>query len=529
MKCYNCGCTLSEDDFCTACGADVRNFKKIMRLSNRYYNEGLEKARVRDLTGAVASLRLSLKCNKNNVQARNLLGLVYFETGEIVPALSEWILSKNIRAKKNIADDFLSEIQNNQSKLNSYDALIRKYNQACSYAKHDDLDLAVIQLKAVVAKNPGFMRAMELLSLIYIHNEEWSKARKCAERGLKIDAGNTTLKTYLKEADKRIAEKENATGKRHPRKKEEAISYQSGNETIIQPLNDSGGAGGQTIINILIGLLAGAALMWFLVLPARIQVARNEINEQLKEVSEELTSRTADMDDLNKRIEALQEESKGYQDSLQEYTGNEGVISDYNALIAAAQSYIEDPDDALKAVESLDKIKNPGSTGLSDEFRTLYDYLNSNVSEKAAEQYLKSGITKYNDSDYTGAIDDLTESYELNKESDQALYYLAQSYLKNDNPDKATELFNQLISNFPDSEFKGRAEKYVDQGVEDNENASLNAPENTGELSPADQAALQAALAAAAQAQAEQAAQAAGQPAVQPAAQPAVVPEQLPQ
>ncbi|MBQ6967812.1 MAG: hypothetical protein IJP84_07910, partial [Lachnospiraceae bacterium] len=142
MKCYNCGCTLSEDDFCTACGADVRNFKKIMRLSNRYYNEGLEKARVRDLTGAVASLRLSLKCNKNNVQARNLLGLVYFETGEIVPALSEWILSKNIRAKKNIADDFLSEIQNNQYKLNSYDALIRKYNQACSYAKHDDLDLA---------------------------------------------------------------------------------------------------------------------------------------------------------------------------------------------------------------------------------------------------------------------------------------------------------------------------------------------------------------------------------------------------
>ena len=82
MKCYNCGCTLSEDDFCTACGADVRTYKRIVRLSNRYYNEGLEKARVRDLTGAAASLKLSLKCNKNNVQARNLLGLVFFETGE---------------------------------------------------------------------------------------------------------------------------------------------------------------------------------------------------------------------------------------------------------------------------------------------------------------------------------------------------------------------------------------------------------------------------------------------------------------
>ena len=64
----------------------------------------------------------------------------------------------------------------------------------------------------------------------------------------------------------------------------------------------------------------------------------------------------------------------------------------------------------------------------------------------------------------------------------------------------------------------------MDQGVEDNENASLNAPEGTNELSPADQAALQAALAAAAQAQAEQAAQAAGQTEGQ-----VVLPEQLPQ
>ncbi len=509
MKCYNCGCTLSEDDFCTACGADVKTYKRIRRLSNLYYNEGLKKARVRDLTGAIDSLSLSLKYYKNNVQSRNLLGLVYFETGEIVSALSEWIISKNIRPKKNIADDFLADIQNNQAKLNAFDSLIRKYNQAVSYAKHDDLDLAVIQLKAVVSKNPGFMRAMELLTLIYINNEEWAKARKCAERGLKIDAGNLNLKTYLREADKRIAEKENASGRRHPKKREEAISYQSGNETIIQPLNESGGAGGQTIINILIGIAAGAALMWFLVLPARIQTARNEINGQLKEVSEELTSKAADMDDLNKRIEALQDENKGYQDALQDYTGSDGILNDYDALISAAKSYIDDPEDAMSAAESLEKIEDPMDKNLSEEFRVLYDQLNSSVSAKAAEQYLKTGIDKYNDGNYDGAIDDLTEAYSLNKESDQALYYLAQGYLKNDNPDKATELFNQLVASFPDSEYKSKAERYLSQGVEDNEDASLTAPGDTADTSQADQAALQAALAAAAQAQAAEAARAA--------------------
>ena len=509
MKCYNCGCTLSEDDFCTACGADTKTFKRIVRLSNHYYNEGLSKARVRDLTGAAASLKLSLKCNKNNIQARNLLGLVYFETGETVNALSEWIISKNIRPKKNIADDFLNDIQNNQAKLGNIDSLIRKYNQALSYAQHDDLDLAVIQLKAVVAKNPNFMRAMELLALIYVNNEEWNKAKKVAERGLKIDAGNTTLQTYLKEADNRIMEKENVSGRKSRKQKEEAISYTSGNETIIQPLNDSAGPGGQTIINIIIGLVIGAALMWFLILPARIQMARNDINNELRDVSEQLTAKNADMDDLNKRIEALQEENKGFEDRIAEYTGDDGVMEDYNNLISAAESYIKDPEDALSAANYLEKIQNAEGSDVSSEFKSLYEYLNSNVSSKAAEQYLKKGVDKYNDGDYENAINDLNEAFTLNPKSDQALYYLAQSYLKSDDQDKAVELFNQLITSFPDSEYKDKAERYVSQGEEDNEDATVRTTDDTTaaqDTSAAEQAALQAALQAAAQAQSEAAA-----------------------
>ncbi len=81
MICYNCGCRLSEHDFCTSCGADVALYKRIIFMSNRFYNEGLEKATVRDLSGAIVSLRQSLKLNKNNIDARNLLGLVYFGMG----------------------------------------------------------------------------------------------------------------------------------------------------------------------------------------------------------------------------------------------------------------------------------------------------------------------------------------------------------------------------------------------------------------------------------------------------------------
>lgn len=76
-------------------------------MSNMYYNDGLAKAQVRDLSGAIISLKLCLKYNKQHMMARNLLGLVYFEIGETVAALSQWILSTNLQPEKNIAEDYI--------------------------------------------------------------------------------------------------------------------------------------------------------------------------------------------------------------------------------------------------------------------------------------------------------------------------------------------------------------------------------------------------------------------------------------
>ena len=178
MICFHCGCHLSEHDFCTACGADVSLYKKIIYVSNMYYNEGLENAGVRDLTGAISSLRQSLKFNKNNIEARNLLGLVYFVMGDVVAAFSEWVINKNLRADKNIADDYINMIQANASRLDSINQTIKKYNQALMYCVQDSKDLAVIQLKKVLSLNPKFVRAHQLLALLYMDAEEWERAQK---------------------------------------------------------------------------------------------------------------------------------------------------------------------------------------------------------------------------------------------------------------------------------------------------------------------------------------------------------------
>lgn len=54
--------------------------KKIMYQSNSWYNDGLRKAQVRDMSGAIVSLQQSLQYNRENIAARNLLGLVYYSS-----------------------------------------------------------------------------------------------------------------------------------------------------------------------------------------------------------------------------------------------------------------------------------------------------------------------------------------------------------------------------------------------------------------------------------------------------------------
>ena len=107
-----------------------------------YYNLGLDKAEIRDLSGAIDMLRRSLKFNKYNIHARNLLGLVYFETGEAVAALSEWIISKNIMPENNVATEYIATLQAEQAKLDMINQTIKKYNSALKCCRENNEDVA---------------------------------------------------------------------------------------------------------------------------------------------------------------------------------------------------------------------------------------------------------------------------------------------------------------------------------------------------------------------------------------------------
>lgn len=457
MICYNCGCRLSEKNFCTGCGADVTLYKQIMYASNRFYNEGLEKAQVRDLSGAIHCLRESLKLNKNHIDARNLLGLVYFERGEVVAALSEWVISKNIRSEKNIADDYINMIQNNPGRLETFNQTVKKYNQALAYCQQDSLDLAIIQLKKVLSMNPRFLQAHQLLSLLYINSQEWEKAKKELDKCLRIDTNNTTTLRYMKEVEAMMPSEEE-----RGKKKKEAIVYQSGNDTVIQPVGKKDNVGFHTVLNIILGIVIGVGIAWFLVLPARVQNAQSKAQAEKNAISEQLDAKAVEVADLTRQIEALQQEKDSLNSSLSEAQGVNVAVIASDELIEAAIMYINKTGDEMEIADVMERITDEYlESDASENFKALYQTLIDEIGPTAAKNYYNVGYEAFRTEEYETAIENLEKAYKYEPENGEALFNLGNAYYKSGDTASAISIYKQVIEKFPDTEKARKSENYI--------------------------------------------------------------------
>ncbi len=457
MYCFNCGCLLSEKNFCTSCGADVGLYKKIMYAANRFYNDGLDKAKVRDLSGAVLSLRQCLKLDRCHIDARNLLGLVYFERGEVVAALSQWIISKNTRSEKNIANDYINMLHDNPGRLEAYNQTIKKYNMALTYCRQDSLDLAVIQLKKVISMNSRFVQARQLLALLYMNSQEWEKAKKELEKAHSIDANNTMTLRYLKEVDEMMPAEEE-----HARKRKEAIVYQSGNDTVIQPLGKKDRSWLQTLVNMLIGVVIGVGIAWFLVLPARIQQAQEEVNARYKAVSEQLDAKNVQVNELTTQINELTQEKDSLSSSLSAAQADRVQIQANTELIEAVLIHMNGTGDEMAVADALEKIdREYMQNEATESFKALYDALKGSVGKVVARKSYDAGYAAFRAEEYDTAITNLERAYAYDPTNGEALYNLGNSYNKLGDLDKAVEIYEQVIALFPGTQKARKSEGYI--------------------------------------------------------------------
>lgn len=439
MKCFNCGADLKDSEYCSQCGADVKLYSRMLKLSNAYYNEGLEKAKVRDLSGAVLALRESLKINKKNTNARNLLGLVYYEMGMAVEALTQWIISRSFQSSKNIADEYIESIQNNPARLDTVNTSLRKYNQALVYCQQGSYDLAIIQLKKVLSVNGKLLDAHLLLALLYMKVENYARARNEIKKVLAVDCNNTQALRYLKELNRE-------TDKDQPKEEEknkDYIAYTRDNETIIQPVGVKDNSGFHAILNVVIGLVIGVAVMGLLIMPALQSKKSGELNKAVAEYSDQVDAKSATLDSLKQENESLKQQAE---EATKAASDAADKVSSYEELLKAYASY--STGDSAAALQELEAINQDT---LSDDAKTLYSSVFSEVGVTAVNDLYKTGYAAYEKGDYDTAIADLGKCYELDNTQGDALYFLARSYHKSGDTENAKIYYQKVIEEFPNT------------------------------------------------------------------------------
>ncbi len=456
MICYRCGQDVGDAKRCPNCGADLTVFWKVRRISNYYYNLGLQQAEVRNLSGAVESLKNSLKFNKYNIAARNLLGLVFHEMGETVAALSEWVISQSYQPDDNLANGYLDEIQKNRGQLDTINQTIKKYNQALHYCQQDSRDLAIIQLKKVLSMNPKLIKGHQLLALLYLQDGKLELAKKSLRNAGKIDANNTTTLRYLKEVNTQLKEK---SPSKKP-KDDDLISYQSGNETIIMPKRFKESSLGSMLAYIVTGLIVGAAVTAFLIVPNVKNQAKEDAKQQILEASDTISSNGQTIKDLEQQVSDLQAQ-------LDEEANNNEKVADqiktYERLLNAYVSYTAD--DVIAAGQALDKVN---TSYLSKKAKSIYKDLNDEVRSQYLDKLYQEGYGYYQRGKYEDAITDLQKivDEEEDFQDGSAAYYLAQSYRKNGDLDSAKPYYQYVIDKHPGTERARTSQNYVDAQAE---------------------------------------------------------------
>lgn len=463
MNCMNCGAVLNKSSYCPSCGFDVKVQKKIWQLSNMYYNQGLEKAEIRDLSGAIDLLKRSLKFNKLNIDARNLLGLVYFETGEAVAALSEWVISKNIMPENNIASRYIELLQENANKLDIINQTIKKYNDCLRNCRTGSEDVAVIQLKKILNQNPKLIKGYHLLALIYLKQEEYERARKILKKAIKIDKTNSTTLRFLKEVDEQTGTKTNLEARRWgfsgrdktEKARNEAIAYITENDVVVQPPAFRESSLAATLLNIGVGFAVGACLVWFLFIPANTQRINREANERIVSYSNTMASQTAEMSELKEQIAASEETVASAQQQIEQ--ANTQTIS-YENLIKAYASYQNGNYTAAANV-----MANVQPDLLSVDAKEIYDSIYSNIKATILKSLKAEAEIAFYAKDYAKAIETYTKALEMNDSDYDVLNFLAHSYRLDEQYDKAVEVFQMIVEKFPGKRAKS-AQKYIDNG-----------------------------------------------------------------
>ncbi|MBO6119605.1 MAG: tetratricopeptide repeat protein [Lachnospiraceae bacterium] len=424
--------------------------REFRQISNRFYNVALDRAEKRDLFGATLLLKKSLSFNAKNVNARNLLALIFYEEGAITEAIVQWFASKDIfKNEVNPANEYLRKVQDDEN-TNNYFESVRLYNMAIDDIESDKNDLAMMKLNRAVELNDHNVKAMFLLSILYLKLQDHIKAGHYLLKCQKIDNGNVHINEHMDYVIKNTKK-----GEVKEKRIEKVYSFKKlESDDAILPRKYIKLSENQKVIFILIGIIIGALSNSLIMQPtsngssslaSENQVIRyaelvNDQNKTIRDLTIENNELKTNYEDASVKLRAYEEQNKLF---TSQYETLNSIISDFDGgyISRAAKSYVELDKDAI-----------------TDE--TLISLLNqarSRIEGIGAKRLCELGTESWNGGNKTAAISYYQLSLSINPDDPETMFLLARLYQNLDRLKEANALFDKIIAQHPESNYARRS------------------------------------------------------------------------
>ena len=432
--------------------------RKIAYQSNYWYNDGLSKAVRRDLSGAITSLRKSLQYNGSNIDARNLLGLVYYGRGEVSEALVEWIISKNIQAEGNIAGYYIKKIQSEPGELEIINGAVKRYNQSIRYLYKGGEDLAIIQLKKAISEHPSFLKAYQLLSLIYINEGQYRLAKPLLKKARKLDTTNELTLSYIHEVTQITSGK---TRREEPVDMSQTtrIDISDRVTTKVEKPVSALPQGRFELKHLIISAVIGALVVAILIIPAMNAGKKDSYNKQILEYSDRINAMKAQISAQSRALEDYRKNSIDDDGNAK----NAVVVKEaYENLLYARNQWEEGTYTRDSVSEILTTIDENvlGTNGYE-----LYKSFADGVYTSASASLFESGEIAYEKGEFKKAAEFYKRVTDMDIDylDGEALLNLGNSYYKMEEYEAATKCLEHLIEILPDSENAEYANNTLDK------------------------------------------------------------------
>ena len=227
-------------------------------------------------------------------------------------------------------------------------------------------------------------------------------------------------------------------------------------DDVILPPTYKETTGWLTILNMMAGLVLGAAVIWFLVMPAVERGLNYRHNQELSGVLEQVNQKSMELDSLREQMAAMETERDTAVSDLQAMQADEeSVVRQYQRLVWIMRAYgAEDMNTVAATYADMDGslITDPDMAAVVAEVRSYMETEGYQVLANMGNEARDAG-------NQDSALDYYQKSLAIKGDNPQVIYDMALICQSRDERDRANELFGQVIMNYPNTELAALAKE----------------------------------------------------------------------